>query len=100
MAAIHLYQLELLDLGNILHYCGFSMRTFYCILKLWHEMGDVVNPKTAVPGHNQLLDHDDVHYLLCLVADNPDYFLNELLHLLKTNWFISIHYTTLPSIVF
>ena len=27
------------------------------------------------------------------MADNPDYFLDELLHLLKTNQFISVHYT-------
>lgn len=42
-----------------------------------------------------MLDHDDVGYLLQLVQQNPDYFLDELLHLLSTNQFISVHYTTI-----
>jgi len=35
-----------------------------------------------------------MQYLLCLVRQNPDYFLNELLHLLQRNRFISVHYLT------
>ena len=34
-------------------------------------------------------------YLLELLCDNPDFFLDELLNLLRTNRFISIHYTTI-----
>jgi len=30
-----------------------------------------------------------------LIEQNPDYFLDELLHLLKTNQFISVHYITI-----
>jgi hypothetical protein len=30
-----------------------------------------------------------------LIRDNPDYFLDELLSLLETNHFISVHYTTI-----
>jgi hypothetical protein len=29
------------------------------------------------------------------VENNPNYFLDELLHLLETNWFISVHYTSI-----
>ena len=35
-----------------------------------------------------------MQYLLRLVRQNPDYFLDELLHLLQTNRFISVHYVT------
>jgi hypothetical protein len=37
----------------------------------------------------------DVQLLLQLVNDNPDYFLDELLHLLRTERFVSAHYTTI-----
>lgn len=37
----------------------------------------------------------DVQLLLQLVNDNPDYFLDELLHLLRTEHFVSAHYTTI-----
>jgi hypothetical protein len=36
-----------------------------------------------------------VEYLLRLIQQNPDFFLDELLYLLKTNHFISVHYTTI-----
>jgi transposase len=95
VAAIRLYERQLLDLDNILDCCGFSERTFYRILKLWRETGDVINPKRSLRGRLRLLDHDDVDYLLELVRQNPDYFLDELLHLLATNRFVSVHYLTI-----
>ena len=58
-------------------------------------MGDVVNPKPTLRGCTHLLDVDDLQYLLRLVRQNPDYFLDELLHLLKTNRFISVQYVTI-----
>jgi transposase len=99
IAAIRLHEQDLLELDDILQCCGFSARTFYRILKLWRETGDVVNPKASVSGRIRILDHEDVQYLLCLVADNPDYFLDELLHLLKTNRFISVHYTAVHRVL-
>lgn len=33
--------------------------------------------------------------MLTLIHDNPNYFLDELLKLLETNRFISIHYSTI-----
>ena len=57
--------------------------------------GDVVNPKPTLHGCIHLLDVNDLQYLLHLVRQNPNYFLNELLHLLKTNRFISVHYVTI-----
>jgi hypothetical protein len=58
-------------------------------------MGDVVNPKPTLHGRICLLDVDELQYLLHLVRQNPNYFLAELLHLLKTNRFISVHYVTI-----
>jgi len=40
------------------------------------------------------LEREDIECLLELVHDNPDYFLDELLSLARTNRFISIHFTT------
>ncbi|KAJ7347866.1 hypothetical protein DFH08DRAFT_699149, partial [Mycena albidolilacea] len=37
----------------------------------------------------------DIDYLLCLICHHLDYFLDELLELLKHNHFISVHYTTI-----
>ena len=54
-----------------------------------------MKPKKTHLGRPRSLDHDDLQYLLILVRDNPDYFLDELLDLLKTNRFISVHFTTI-----
>jgi Homeodomain-like domain len=44
IAAIRLHERQLLNLNNILDCCGFSERTWYRILRLWRETGDVVPP--------------------------------------------------------
>ena len=95
LAAIRLYELNLLSLEDILQCVGFSERTFYRILALWCETGDVVKPTKTRLGRPRSLDYNNLQYLLILVQDNPDYFLDELLDLLKKNRFISIHYTTI-----
>ncbi|KII82766.1 hypothetical protein PLICRDRAFT_666830 [Plicaturopsis crispa FD-325 SS-3] len=97
LAAIKLYENDLLHLPDILNCCGFSERTWYRILNLWRTTGDVVGHRKRSTGRVRLLAHDDVQYLLRLVRQNPDYFLDELLHLLKTNRFISIHFTTIHN---
>ena len=68
---------------------------FYRIWRLWQDTGDVVRHSTTLRGCKRLLDREDVDYLLSLVCDNPGYFLDELLHLLETNQFISVHYITI-----
>jgi transposase len=95
IAAIRLYELGLLSLNDILSCCNFSRYTFFRILDLWRTTGDVVTDRPERRGHVRGLNRDDVQYLLRLVRQNPDYFLNELLRLLKTNRFISVHYTTI-----
>ena len=95
IAALRLYEKELLDPEVIWDCCGFSRRTWYRILKLWHETGDVVPRRNGKRGRPRLLDREDIDYLLQLIQDNPSYFLDELLLLLKTNRFISIHFTTI-----
>jgi transposase len=95
IAAIRIYERHLLHLDDVLDCCGFSKRTFYRILKLWRETGDVINPSRSLCGRLRILNHDDVQYLLQLVRQNPDYFLDELLYLLETNRFVSTHYVTI-----
>jgi transposase len=95
IAAIKLFDRELLPLHIILEICGFSERTWYRVLKLWRNTGDVINPKPSLRGHICYLDCEDVQYLLRLVRQNPDYFLDELLNMLKTNRFISVNYVTI-----
>ena len=95
LAAIRLYYTQILTLQQILDACGFSRRTFFRILKLWRETGDVVKARLLTRGMPRLLHCEDIQYLLRLIRQNPDYFLDELLHLLQTNRFISVHYSTI-----
>lgn len=96
VAAIRLYYLQILTLGQILHACIFSCWTFFQNLKLWQETGDVVKARPLTWGGPWLLHYEDIEYFLCLICQNPDYFLDdELLYLLQTNRFISVHYTTI-----
>ncbi|KAF8834675.1 hypothetical protein BDN67DRAFT_914463, partial [Paxillus ammoniavirescens] len=85
-----------LNLQDILDCCGFSVRTWYHTWKLWNETGDVAahsNPFNR--GRPRLLDLEDLKYMLQLVNDNSDYFLDELVWLMATNQFITVHFTTI-----
>ena len=57
----------------------------------------MVAPSSSLHGRIRSLDRNDVQYLIQLIHQNPDYFLDELLDLLKTNRFISVHYTTIHA---
>ena len=61
LAAIRMYENDILDLGDILRSLQFSHRTFYHIWKLWRETGDVVKPK-KFHGRFQSLEHKDIQY--------------------------------------
>jgi transposase len=95
IAAIRLYECGLLDLDDILDCCGFSRRTWFRVWKLWSETGNVVSEASSLRGRLRDLDQEDLGYLLKLIHENPDYFLDELLGLLETNYFIAVHYTTI-----
>ncbi|KAH7907680.1 hypothetical protein BJ138DRAFT_975175, partial [Hygrophoropsis aurantiaca] len=97
IAAIRLFERELLDLPDILECCSFSRRTWFRVLKLWRETGDVVKAAGTggYRGRPRVLDREDINYLLSLIRSNPQYFLDELLNLLKTNQFISTHFATI-----
>jgi transposase len=94
IAALQLAERQLLPLNDILLCCGFSRSTYYRIMKLWRETGDVIN-EPVLHGRYRTLHHTDIHYLLQLIRQNPDYFLDELLRMLRNNRFISVHYTTI-----
>jgi len=95
LAAIHLIKCDLIPLEVVLECCDISECTWYQIQALWRRTGDVINPKPSLQGRIRTLDVDDVQYLVRLVRQNPDYFLDKLLHLLQTNRSISVHYVTI-----
>ena len=98
ISAIKLHERELLDLDTILDVMEMSCSTFFRVQKLWCETGDVISPKASLRGRLRTLNYNDVQYLLVLIEQNPDYFLDELLYLLTTNRFISVHYTAVPHL--
>ncbi|KAG1725774.1 hypothetical protein EDD22DRAFT_789656 [Suillus occidentalis] len=95
LAAINLYERRHLSLHNILTCVGFSESTFWRVVKLWRETGDVVSSTCSLRGRPRVLHCDDVLYLIRLIRHRPGWFLDELLELLDTNRFISVHYTTI-----
>ena len=95
IAAIWLYECDLLNQEDILDICGFSRHTWFWILKIWNQTGDIGRKPTQRTVQACHLDKEDLDYLLELIHVNPDYFLNKLLTLLQTNRFISIHHTTI-----
>jgi transposase len=94
LAAIRLYEKNLLSLDDILDCCGLSEQTFWHVHKPFQETGDVEPPTCTTRGRPKL-HFDDITYLLALVHQRPDWFLDELLDLLDTNRFVSVHYTTI-----
>ena len=98
LAAVRLHEGDLLTLPNILNSCNISRATFYHIWKLWQETGDVISHRNT-SRQTRLLDGSNIQYLNQLIEENPDYFLDELLSLLKSNCFISVHYTTIHFVV-
>jgi transposase len=94
-AALRLYLHNVLSLDDILACCDISRATFFRAWRLWQETGEVAKRPSALRGRPRLLHTDDLRYLLTLIAARPDWFLDELLNLLKTNRFISVHYSTI-----
>lgn len=95
LAGIKLYEHGVLSLDTILDILEYSRRTFFHTLKLWRETGDVVSALSNMHGRPRVLDYDDLQYLLLLIEQNPDYFLDELLDFVETNRFISVHFSTI-----
>jgi transposase len=95
LAAVKLHEQNILSLEQILDCVSLSQSTFWRMLKLWRETGDVVQHNYGPPGRPHVLTLDDVNYLLRLVNHCPDWFFDELPVLLSDNRFISIHYTTI-----
>lgn len=96
LAVIRLHERGLLHLQDILECCDLLEQTFYRILKLWWEIRDVVIHRAPnLRRQPHLLDCDNIDYVICLVHARPEHFLDELLSLVKHNWFISVHFTTI-----
>jgi transposase len=94
IAAIRLYEDDILSKAAILDYLAFSSRTFDRILALWNATGDVVRVTNGVRGRPRVMHFSDVDYLKRLIQHRPDWFLDELGYLLQNNRFIAAHFTT------
>ena len=92
---MNLFEQDLPTLDQILDCVGFLESTFWHTLWLWRETGDVVNHPTGSPGCPHALHFDNINYLIWLVNHCPTWFLDELLNLLKSNRFITTHFTTI-----
>ncbi|KAF9233445.1 hypothetical protein BU15DRAFT_53881 [Melanogaster broomeanus] len=55
LAAINLYEHHHLSLEDLLARMGFSESTFWCILRLWHETGNVVKHTHGVHSRLQVI---------------------------------------------
>ncbi|KAJ7231396.1 hypothetical protein B0H12DRAFT_1029487 [Mycena haematopus] len=95
LAAMNLFERDILPLPDILDIVGFSESTFWRTRRLWRDTGWVEKPKTTTSGRRRILHRDDLDYIMNLVKLRPDWFLDELLHLLRHNRFISVHFTTI-----
>ena len=93
IAAMRLYEDDILSKLAILDYLNISSRTFDCVLALWNATGEVVRETNGVRGRPRILHFSDVEYLKRLIRHHPDWFLDKLQYLLQTNHFIS-HFTT------
>jgi transposase len=94
IAAMRLYEDDILSKAAILDYLAFSTRTFDRVLALWNATGDVVRHANGVHGRPRLMHFSDIDYLKRLIQHRPDWFLDELEYLLQTNRFIAAHFTT------
>lgn len=95
LAAMNLFEHNILPLQDILDIVGFSELTFWRTRKLWRETGWVEKPKSTTSGRRRTLHREDLDYIMNLVKLRPDWFLDELLNLLKHNRYISVHFTTI-----
>ncbi|KAG2040105.1 hypothetical protein BDR03DRAFT_858671, partial [Suillus americanus] len=84
-----------LSLHDILTCVGFSESTFWRVLKLCCETGNIISPTCSLRGRSHVLHCDNVLYLTRFICHHPGWFLDELLELLDTNCFISVHCTTI-----
>ena len=91
---MRLYEDNVLSKPAICDYLRISSRTFDRVLAIWNATGEVVRETNGVHGRPRSLHFSDVEYLKRLIQHRPDWFLDELQHLLQTNRFIAAHFTT------
>jgi transposase len=94
IAALNLYEQGHLSIQQILACVGFLCSNFFRILHLWRTTGDAVRSHRRA-GQFRILHNNNIDFLLRLIRQHPDYFLDELHELLKDNHFISVHYTAI-----
>jgi transposase len=73
LAAMKLYDKGLMDLDDILDCVGFKESTFYRVLKLYRDTGEVVQPRSNLQGRPRKLVFDNSTYLVTLVNHRLDW---------------------------
>ncbi|KAJ7026206.1 hypothetical protein C8F04DRAFT_898146, partial [Mycena alexandri] len=63
LAAMNLFERDIMPLESILQIVGFSESTFWRTRKLWRETGWVAKPKTVTSGRRRPLHRDDLDYI-------------------------------------
>ena len=95
IAAMRLYDDNVLPKAAILDYLGFSSWTFDRVHALWVAAGEVIRQTNGVRGWPRRLHFSDLDYLKRLIKHRPDWFLDKLQYMLQTNRFIAAHFTTI-----
>jgi transposase len=95
LAAIRLYERDIMPLGDILDCLNISRSTWHRLYQLWQTTGDVVRHTFGIRGRPRIFHYSDVEYLKSILSHRPDWFLDELQSLLLTNRFISVHFVTI-----
>ena len=67
IAAVCMYEREILELDNILGIVQFSCSTFFRTWQLYQETGNVVKPQSLLACWPHLLVRNDIDYLLQIV---------------------------------
>ncbi|KDR68889.1 hypothetical protein GALMADRAFT_45053, partial [Galerina marginata CBS 339.88] len=73
IATVRLYERGLLDLEDILNCCGFARRTWYRVLKLWRETGDVIPEAQSPRGRVRTLHREDLDYLQNIMSNGASW---------------------------
>jgi transposase len=95
LAAIRLYERDIMPLGDVLDCLNISRSTWHRLYQLWQTTGDVVRHTFGICGRPRIFHYSDVEYLKSILSHRPDWFLDELQSLLLTNHFISVHFITI-----
>ncbi|KAF8591388.1 Homeodomain-like protein, partial [Ramaria rubella] len=98
---IHLCYTLGLTTTEIARILNMSLRVVQCVLKVYEEIGAVANnPKLyAKQGRARLLTNRNVEFLLALLEQHPDIYLDELAEELNEQHGVSVSLVTIQRML-